>query len=1325
MSRALTASQSAQTTASGHSAMRIVSIVWPDATRYYIDRDPSKSFSPDANKSYSITLAGCVDASKRLDLSLAETYPALSARFSLHNNTAEHPTIKQRVHDVNVVGLKVTFYKVYQPATGSLTSADWITLGVYSISKYAMTRMGVDFECIDIQQAFLNKTILRTVTQDLIPAAPSESCNKIIPLVFGSATAIPAIKVSTTPMTTLDESITDSETELVVIDGSVLTAGAYAWIDSEKILIQSIATNTLTVARGVDSTDAAEHNWGATVEQIADVRFLAADCALSNITNVRAADGTRYAAADIETSIVTLNGTDVTYIDVAAGGLPRKVTSGASVLSYDPKDLDAPLEFRAGDYNTNAIAQWANAVDTDPETRNATAAIIYDSVGVSGAANGGVTMPQLPLAGAHTIQKLVLYAQTNTDLSSRAGAIKKCMARLEYSADVPVNKTWPSGSYRPVFQVLPGQASACAIAITGVTTGSPMEVTTATAHGLDTNDYVWVRGVQNAAGGDSACNGQWQVTVTAYNKFTYAGTCAASAVNTGSMVRIYSSFISEPIDTEASSVIYPDGGDSLNDDSRDVFEATTEAVSETTLTPVYVSGYEESREYTVLYETVMGALGTGPYHVTSWPRMYGQGVGAAIPNGLVSVGLGSGENYVGKVQGEHIHSADLTTAISSGDIANIAASAVFTSVKVTIEFESVSGPQEIQLGIYIEGAYTQTAEIKTPTDSDHDTFTVSHTVTGSFSRSDIDAATFILRTYATGGTNVTSSDELDQATLRLSSIRVALQSTTVLEGETTKLVAKVQSPSSRIVQKIDMSELARVHNWSLFKADALESHESACLFLAVVLPRSDCGISLNVFDLGFEIEEVTVSTVPTRDSDATMLLDADGLLSTSWAHSKYVIAALLGYARFAGMSASYYDETSLLAAIAVAEAQLGSDYLFSRVITENVSLMELLCQAVTDAGIRWCIDSGKIKFFAGLASAAPATRSVTRNDRNWSSEPSVLNSQLDLVANRINLTYNAGAGKLAYYDPSSQAKSWGECIAEYEAKWIASESIATVLVKRMLANFAWPMDIASYVVQSGRGADIEIGVDTLFVSDASNDLYTVGRVVGIESDDVGALLSLQIGVQAVRNSRWERVVSTSAPANGAQSSLDSTIHLTEGTYIESVRGAQDALNFYINYSLVMVIQPTALWTGSAYEMVGTVRLKGQIEERRLDRSVLMVDSDVDSTLPLLVEYSELNGGSILFGVKTDADNYVLAAMLKSNGSLEVYGGVTEEAGWPTDSGQAGESIKLVDDNDLYFSADGGDRYCAMLDFVYDGDPVTDATPRTGKLKTGRIIESNL
>jgi len=1472
--RTLTSGQAAQKTATGHSAFRIVAIEWADATRYYCDRDPAKDFNPDASKTFSKTLLSFSDAPKRLDLSLAETIPSQTAQFSLLIDANEIPNIKSRVESITPVGLTVTFYKVFQPASGSLTSADWLTLGRYRISRFVVGRQSVTFEAVDMLAAITDKIIGRAVEKTILPNAPSESCGKTIPLVIGAVDALQAIKISSAPQTTLDESITDTETEIEVADGSQLSASGVAWIDSEKVSFTR-SVDTLTVTRGEAGTAATSHPWGTVVEEIADVVFVAADCPIDTVTNVRTAEGALYDYVAAWKTEPTLNGTVATYITVPSGSMPGKLSATATAKTIDLKDAETPMEFRRNRWNTVADAE--NAVDTDIASRDATFALIrddstpitesYDDDEPAGAAgdptvqgaldpqkitavtsaapiyittaaphglttgdevlvsgvlgttaangewtvtvdtvkrvsldgsdglgaaytSGGRMVPidleaknietvtnQTPILvtasdnhgladgdsvriagvggctnanGTHVITKVdnkrftldgttgngaytgggtyvgiyvtttgpkrVLAVRTNTSMVGRTGTIKKCLAYLKYAALLPANKVWPVGTFRPFWSVVPGNNSACLIPIATATNANPIVVTTTAAHYLETGDFCEITGVT----GNDAANSQWQITKIDATSFSLDGGIGTGAGTGGRVVRVFSEYITEPTDITGDSKLYPEGGNPATDDSRELFEDADAAQTvDNTYDLAYVSG-EGSTQYTI--------RSGGVDHTTivqSWPNCYLVSEGGAFPFGADGNSIiGSDGASDGEVIGGVVRSITLALRLNMA-VADVSV----PDGNTTIQFEFGGTGEYYSHGIAI--AYDFGNGITGRTDftrKEHPSVeffgSISKRFTRTLSASEILAARFYVETYAVAQTDGsldmgTLMEQINSALVFVTRLKLHIIGGSVaLPGATTALDGEIKTLSSRAVQKMDISDIARRHGWNLF------STGNAALNVGVIFPKKEQNLELNIYDIGFEVEEVSTDITPMRDKDATLLLDCVGLGGQGVTSDTTIATLLTDSTRFGDLTTDDYDTTSLTSAVNEAETDAGEAWVFSRILYQPITLGALLAEAVTDAGIRWTIDSGKIKFFAGLSSdAADVQRALTYADRIADDIPAEEATDFGLIANEIDLYYDINSDntnkKVSLYETFSQEQPWGVRRAEYFAKWLSSATLAATLAERLGNVFAWPIALTSYVVSAGRGLELECGVDSVSITDPLCGMNgTVGRVMGLEYDETGARLALQVGIASGRARNWQKITSVEAASGGVSGKI---VYFNDGTYVEYVRGSTDALNFWIGGTLCMSIKMTSYWSGGSIASAATLCLRGQVEERNLPRPTRMTDSGYDSPLPLLVEYDEIGGG-IWFGATNDFPPYgagtYIAAKLKPNGSLECYGGVSESSDFPTASGQGGDPIGLVG-NDLMFSADGGDRYLMKL----EGGAID--WQSHGKLYVGRIWETSL
>lgn len=84
----------------------------------------------------------------------------------------------------------------------------------------------------------------------------------------------------TTAGATLDEDLDDSETAIDVSDGTAFTAGQTIRVGSEDMRIESISTDTLTVARGINGTTAAAYTTGAAMSILTPLDAIQEACLL-------------------------------------------------------------------------------------------------------------------------------------------------------------------------------------------------------------------------------------------------------------------------------------------------------------------------------------------------------------------------------------------------------------------------------------------------------------------------------------------------------------------------------------------------------------------------------------------------------------------------------------------------------------------------------------------------------------------------------------------------------------------------------------------------------------------------------------------------------------------------------------------------------------------------------------------------------------------------------------------------------------------------------------------------------------------------------------
>lgn len=80
--------------------------------------------------------------------------------------------------------------------------------------------------------------------------------------------------------TTLSSALNDSATSAAVVSGAALSAGQTIRVDSEDLRIESIATNTLTVVRGINGTTAAAHDSGTAISILTPLDAVQEACLL-------------------------------------------------------------------------------------------------------------------------------------------------------------------------------------------------------------------------------------------------------------------------------------------------------------------------------------------------------------------------------------------------------------------------------------------------------------------------------------------------------------------------------------------------------------------------------------------------------------------------------------------------------------------------------------------------------------------------------------------------------------------------------------------------------------------------------------------------------------------------------------------------------------------------------------------------------------------------------------------------------------------------------------------------------------------------------------
>lgn len=133
----------------------------------------------------------------------------------------------------------------------------------------------------------------------------------------------------------LNEALDASETAVDVDDGTQWLAGDIAQVDDEKMLVTGIASNTLTVIRGVLNTTATTHTIGT--DMIKPARDMVLDRMIFYIADTAAGDGSEYGDLGValtnglKFTIQDASGNEI--IDIAPGNI--KTNGDIAALCYD------------------------------------------------------------------------------------------------------------------------------------------------------------------------------------------------------------------------------------------------------------------------------------------------------------------------------------------------------------------------------------------------------------------------------------------------------------------------------------------------------------------------------------------------------------------------------------------------------------------------------------------------------------------------------------------------------------------------------------------------------------------------------------------------------------------------------------------------------------------------------------------------------------------------------------------------------------------------------------------------------------------------------
>lgn len=444
----LSTNQETARAASGHSVARFLKL----GNTFYSERDPDAVFSPDASETFVPLLGSWKITGRSANKGLEELPLIQRFEFSVWISDTHERPIDEQVDDDpgGFIGQEVIAYKVMRPVTGLVTESDWIEMWRGEIEE--VTEIAADhvsFLAVDFTKYKGEKLVTRDITKSLFPDTPAKNLGDTIPIIFGSLLQCPGIQVTEGAFSTLDADLSSIETDRIeVVDASVFTSTGKVQIGNEKISYTGIATadpnDALTgLTRGIEGTTASDHSFGLTVSQLESIKFLVADQVITSAGSgnpfgaagtVKDANG---AIIDIDKYTVTIediDGNDGTFVTVDDDGFPDITETLSNTTKLDlAEDLgDDSLtgsDWTAGGLNSG-VSDYANAVDTDEDTKHVTAATVA--------------------------QGDIFHVKMTKDLSGQTGEIKKALAFIEYAVLPSRNQSFPSSPQQITFSALNG-----------------------------------------------------------------------------------------------------------------------------------------------------------------------------------------------------------------------------------------------------------------------------------------------------------------------------------------------------------------------------------------------------------------------------------------------------------------------------------------------------------------------------------------------------------------------------------------------------------------------------------------------------------------------------------------------------------------------------------------------------------------------------------------------------------------------------------------------------------------------------------------------------
>ncbi len=534
--------------------------------------------------------------------------------------------------------------------------------------------------------------------------------------------------------------------------------------------------------------------------------------------------------------------------------------------------------------------------------------------------------------------------------------------------------------------------------------------------------------------------------------------------NTGALAK--NATLARPRDEDMGAALDEIAPELTLDDSTALFaKATGINESEFQETAVYVEGYGEDSYL------------SGNFILTSWPQYVSASDGDPIP--ITDPTYSCSYYIVGtpSPSGTY-HTRELKARITDNESIDDDAKITRVLVRWTVRTDTVGASVPIKTKIYIGGStYSKT---HTPDLTPYADTILIQELTGSWTKAQLLAARASIYSEDTFDPGETlENNVLLHLRFKLLGCEIVPYATFTLAGEATALDGSIAAindgtglvASSRMKQVLNVTA---VDGWDWFDGTGGTKPK-----IEITFPDTTSLAEIDIYSVEWEIRELaTIARAPSiaelscmADVGTAEALPYDVILSLLTSLGDVAMFGLTDAAEFESdalfrafdeLYVGGWDGTPGGKATLLAAWQASPPWKFSRRISERAAIIDLLMQAVTDAGIRACLRRGEIYFYSGLTSV-PARLDVQEiHVDEMFSQVTKRATHPDLITNDLAIYFarNLSTGDFQRVteaeDTLSQAQSWGVKRETYDAEWIRDTATAVLLAARLVDSFAWP-----------------------------------------------------------------------------------------------------------------------------------------------------------------------------------------------------------------------------------------------------------------------------